>query len=94
MIPQNFLPPLSVLLINTVSLHSLFIEVDWPYRQQVSRWTVDFNPVFFFQELDGSSLLLMQRSDVINGLGLKLGPALKVYNKIQKFQLRQLEAKN
>ena len=50
--------------------------------------------MFFFQELDGSSLLLMQRSDVINGLGLKLGPALKVYNKIQKFQLRQLEAKN
>ncbi|XP_030062587.1 sterile alpha motif domain-containing protein 13 [Microcaecilia unicolor] len=31
------------------------------------------------QEIDGKSLLLMTRSDVLTGLSLKLGPALKIY---------------
>ncbi|OXB80049.1 UNVERIFIED_CONTAM: hypothetical protein H355_012972 [Colinus virginianus] len=30
-------------------------------------------------EIDGKSLLLMTRNDVLTGLSLKLGPALKIY---------------
>lgn len=38
------------------------------------------------QEIDGRSLLLMKRSDVLTGLSLKLGPALKIYNHIKRLQ--------
>ncbi|XP_018589783.1 sterile alpha motif domain-containing protein 13 [Scleropages formosus] len=31
------------------------------------------------QEIDGKSLLLMTRNDVLTGLTIKLGPALKIY---------------
>uniref|UniRef100_A0A672SFX0 Sterile alpha motif domain-containing protein 13-like n=1 Tax=Sinocyclocheilus grahami TaxID=75366 RepID=A0A672SFX0_SINGR len=31
------------------------------------------------QEIDGKSLLLMTRNDVLTGLSIKLGPALKIY---------------
>ncbi|XP_043936163.1 sterile alpha motif domain-containing protein 13 [Protopterus annectens] len=31
------------------------------------------------QEIDGKSLLLMTRNDVLTGLAIKLGPALKIY---------------
>lgn len=34
---------------------------------------------FKTQEIDGKSLLLMQRSDVLTGLSIRLGPALKIY---------------
>ncbi|KAB0363913.1 hypothetical protein FD754_008069, partial [Muntiacus muntjak] len=30
-------------------------------------------------EIDGKSLLLMQRTDVLTGLSIRLGPALKIY---------------
>ncbi|KAG8225309.1 hypothetical protein J437_LFUL001924 [Ladona fulva] len=45
--------------------------------------------VFKDQEVDGKSLLLMKRSDVLTGLGLKLGPALKMYTHVRRLQLRQ-----
>lgn len=32
-----------------------------------------------WQEIDGKSLLLMTRNDVLTGLSIKLGPALKIY---------------
>lgn len=38
------------------------------------------------QEIDGKSLLLLKRNDVLTGLSLKLGPALKIYNHVQKLQ--------
>ena len=41
-----------------------------------------------FQEIDGKSLLLMKRSDVLTGLSLKLGPALKIYAHVQRLQTR------
>ena len=41
------------------------------------------------QEIDGSSLLLLHRQDVIGGLGLKLGPALKVFNQVKKLQTKR-----
>eukprot|EP00918_Siedleckia_nematoides_P015913 GHVU01034352.1.p1 GENE.GHVU01034352.1~~GHVU01034352.1.p1 ORF type:complete len:231 (-),score=17.94 GHVU01034352.1:1063-1755(-) len=44
--------------------------------------------VFREQEIDGKSLLLMKRSDVLMGLSLKLGPALKIFMHIQRLQTR------
>lgn len=41
------------------------------------------------QEIDGKSLLLMKRSDVLTGLNLKLGPALKIYNHVRRLQTRE-----
>ncbi|KAH0618471.1 hypothetical protein JD844_017703 [Phrynosoma platyrhinos] len=35
--------------------------------------------VWYQLEIDGKSLLLMTRNDVLTGLSLKLGPALKIY---------------
>ena len=40
----------------------------------------------YFQEIDGPSLLLLKRSDVLQGLSLRLGPALKIYNHVMKLQ--------
>ncbi|XP_045158773.2 uncharacterized protein LOC123524556 isoform X2 [Mercenaria mercenaria] len=42
--------------------------------------------IFRDQEIDGPSLLLMRREDVLSALGLKLGPALKLYRKIVRVQ--------
>ncbi|XP_038163279.1 atherin [Cyprinodon tularosa] len=36
---------------------------------------------FRTQEIDGKALLLMQRNDVLTGLSIKLGPALKIYER-------------
>ncbi|KAJ8305725.1 hypothetical protein KUTeg_016270 [Tegillarca granosa] len=38
------------------------------------------------QEIDGQSLLLMKRMDVLTGLNIKLGPALKIYQHVMKLQ--------
>ena len=45
--------------------------------------------LFCTQEIDGSSLLLLQRQDVVAGLGLKMGPALKVFEQVRKLQTRR-----
>merc|ERR1719510_2594924 len=45
--------------------------------------------IFVDQEIDGHSLLLLQRTDVVSGLGLKLGPALKIYSHVKKLQTRR-----
>ncbi|XP_054159837.1 bromodomain adjacent to zinc finger domain protein 1A-like [Oppia nitens] len=42
--------------------------------------------IFKEQEIDGRSLLLLRRMDVLTGLSLKLGPALKIYNHISRLQ--------
>ncbi|KAK3930653.1 Sterile alpha motif domain-containing protein 13 [Frankliniella fusca] len=49
----------------------------------------DYASVFKDQDIDGRSLLLMTRADVVNGLNLKLGPALKIYGQVKKLQLRR-----
>lgn len=48
-----------------------------PFRTQWVKLT--FSPPQ--QEIDGKSLLLMQRSDVLTGLSIRLGPALKIYER-------------
>jgi hypothetical protein len=42
--------------------------------------------VFREQEIDGISLLLLKRMDVLTGLSLKLGPALKIYGHVKRLQ--------
>ncbi|XP_059155184.1 uncharacterized protein LOC131940538, partial [Physella acuta] len=42
--------------------------------------------VFLEQEIDGVALLLLKRADVLRGLDLKLGPALKINRHIQGLQ--------
>lgn len=42
--------------------------------------------VFREEEIDGRSLLLLKRTDVLKGLPLKLGPALKIYAHIHQLQ--------
>lgn len=47
---------------------------------------------FRTQEIDGKSLLLMQRSDVLTGLSIRLGPALKIYeNHVKVLQRSHFE---
>lgn len=46
-----------------------------------------------FQDIDGHSLLLMKRSDVLTGLDLLLGPALKIYRHVLKLQVRRDDPK-
>lgn len=53
--------------------------------------------IFREQEIDGKSLLLMKRGDVITGLNLPLGVALKLYsfiNHLQIFKLVSQESSN
>ncbi|XP_019632541.1 PREDICTED: histone acetyltransferase KAT6B-like [Branchiostoma belcheri] len=38
------------------------------------------------QEIDGPAFLLLKRSDVLTGMSIKLGPALKIYNHVMKVQ--------
>jgi hypothetical protein len=42
--------------------------------------------LFKDQEIDGSSLMLLRRSDVLTGFEMKLGPALKIYSHIMRLQ--------
>lgn len=43
------------------------------------------------QEIDGVSLLLMRRSDVVQGLGFKLGPGLRIWKQIMVLQTRDTD---
>jgi len=45
--------------------------------------------VFSDEDVDGAAVLVMQRKDILLGLGLKLGPALKIYNRIRALQTRR-----
>ncbi|RWS16424.1 sterile alpha motif domain-containing protein 13-like protein [Dinothrombium tinctorium] len=47
--------------------------------------------LFKEQEIDGRSLLLLKRVDVLTGLPMKLGPALKIYAHIFRLQGTKME---
>ncbi|XP_053273218.1 sterile alpha motif domain-containing protein 1 [Pleuronectes platessa] len=59
--------------------------MDWTVSDVVSYFTAAGFPeqaaAFMTQEIDGKSLLLMQRNDVLTGLSIRLGPALKIYER-------------
>lgn len=40
---------------------------------------------FLLQQIDGEAFLLLNQSDIVNILKIKLGPALKIFNTIPKF---------
>ncbi|KAL9953264.1 hypothetical protein ACROYT_G040653 [Oculina patagonica] len=45
---------------------------------------VDQAKIFIDQQIDGEAFLLLNQSDIVNILKIKLGPALKIYNTIPK----------
>ncbi|XP_067419898.1 sterile alpha motif domain-containing protein 1 isoform X2 [Emydura macquarii macquarii] len=57
--------------------------VEWTVMDVVDYFTeagfAEQASAFQEQEIDGKSLLLMQRTDVLTGLSIRLGPALKIY---------------
>ncbi|XP_053157374.1 sterile alpha motif domain-containing protein 1 [Hemicordylus capensis] len=57
--------------------------VEWTVNDVVDYFTeagfAEQASAFQEQEIDGKSLLLMQRTDVLTGLSIRLGPALKIY---------------
>ncbi|XP_039202470.1 atherin [Crotalus tigris] len=57
--------------------------VEWTVGDVVDYFTeagfAEQASAFQEQEIDGKSLLLMQRTDVLTGLSIRLGPALKIY---------------
>ncbi|XP_011312881.1 uncharacterized protein DDB_G0284459 [Fopius arisanus] len=65
---------------------------DWT-SEQVYQYFARLFPkeaeVFRLQDIDGHSLLLLKRSDVLIGLDLLLGPALKIYRHVLKLQMRR-----
>ncbi|XP_011198496.2 uncharacterized protein LOC105222746 [Bactrocera dorsalis] len=62
---------------------------DWN-ADQVATYFAKYFPneahVFKEHEIDGTSLLLLKRSDVIKKLPIKLGPSLRIYSLILKIQ--------
>lgn len=67
-------------------------------RQRIMAWNVDDvashvrflgcadqAKIFIDQQIDGEAFLLLNQSDIVNILKIKLGPALKIYNTIPKF---------
>ncbi|XP_041642031.1 atherin [Cheilinus undulatus] len=58
---------------------------EWTVSDVVSYFTAagfaEQAAAFRTQEIDGKSLLLMQRNDVLTGLSIRLGPALKIYER-------------
>ncbi|RWS21310.1 atherin-like protein [Leptotrombidium deliense] len=48
--------------------------------------------LFKQQEIDGRSLLLLQRTDVLTGLSMKLGPALKIFARIYQLQMTRFQS--
>lgn len=85
-----------------ISFPFLNKKIDTENVPEVSNWTskqlsdyfrqLGFNPqmcnVFIEQEIDGTALFLMEREDILSNLGLRLGPALKIYEETKKLQAK------
>lgn len=48
--------------------------------------TDDYTEDFTTQEIDGSALVLLKEKHLVNAMGMKLGPALKIVAKVQSLQ--------
>ncbi|XP_055911200.1 histone acetyltransferase KAT6A [Eupeodes corollae] len=74
---------------NSQDLSDIPIVKNWS-ASQVTEYFTKFFPneadIFKDQDIDGQSLLLLKRSDVVNRLAIKLGPALRIYNLVLKIQ--------
>ena len=57
------------------------------FEDQGNSSVVQTNPLsLVFKEIDGKALLLMSRNDVLTGMSIKLGPALKIYVHVARLQ--------
>lgn len=67
------------------SVHHVFFNSF--LRDSSQLYVVQTNPLsLVFQEIDGKALLLMSRNDVLTGMSIKLGPALKIYVHVARLQ--------
>ncbi|KAM6045289.1 lethal(3)malignant brain tumor-like protein 4 isoform 2-T2 [Chlamydotis macqueenii] len=57
----------------------LLPEVSGLTAKHVAKWTVE-------EQIDGEAFLLLNQSDIVKILSIKLGPALKIYNAILMFK--------
>uniref|UniRef100_A0A8C5S3F1 SAM domain-containing protein n=1 Tax=Laticauda laticaudata TaxID=8630 RepID=A0A8C5S3F1_LATLA len=83
MIARGSEPPLPFRLQNKSLKEKPSDPVEWTVSDVVDYFTgagfAEQASAFQEQEIDGKSLLLMQRTDVLTGLSIRLGPALKIY---------------
>jgi polyhomeotic-like protein 1 len=49
----------------------------------------DYAEDFKLQEIDGQALLLLKENHLVSAMGMKLGPALKIVNKIESMRVSQ-----
>lgn len=54
--------------------------------------TEEYNEDFTTQEIDGSALILLKEKHLVNAMGMKLGPALKIVAKVQSLLTTDAEA--
>lgn len=47
----------------------------------------DYAEDFMMQEIDGQALLLLKENHLVSAMGMKLGPALKIVNKIESMRV-------
>ncbi|VDQ01568.1 unnamed protein product [Trichobilharzia regenti] len=88
---SNHESSLSSSLLSSSSLSNRPIDVNAWTVEHVQQWLLDEGfpreaEAFYQQEIDGTCLLLMKRMDVLTELGIKLGPAVKIYERIKRFQ--------
>lgn len=71
--------------------------INWTVRE-VCKFVADvlgtdeYTEDFTNQEIDGSALVLLKEKHLVNAMGMKLGPALKIVNKVQLMQGTEIEA--
>ncbi len=51
-----------------------------------------FPPIAIFQQIDGEAFLLLNQTDIVKIMNIKLGPALKIFNSILMFKNAASEA--
>lgn len=54
--------------------------------------TDEYSEDFTTQEIDGSALVLLKEKHLVNAMGMKLGPALKIVAKVQSLMSLDAEA--
>ncbi|XP_016981164.1 histone-lysine N-methyltransferase 2D [Drosophila rhopaloa] len=88
--PSRLTPPPPAAVDSPVNIKSQPVS-SWSVEQVVGfvarHYPKEAN-VFRYQDIDGASLLLLTRQDVMNGFGLKLGPALRVFELVMSLQSR------
>ncbi|XP_039497296.1 polyhomeotic-proximal chromatin protein [Drosophila santomea] len=94
------LPTLAPLSVVTSGAAPKSSEVNGTERPPISSWSVDdvsnfirelpgcqdYVDDFIQQEIDGQALLLLKENHLVNAMGMKLGPALKIVAKVESIK--------